>query len=217
MAFSSWVSFNLIDCNALNHFQYFQQDLESDVKALKFTKNGTDLGVAMSLSVNLDDTALFPHIFVKNMEVEVNFGSKVCVNLNLNKVVTAWNCFLCVWESLKENYQGCKPIDNLVTRACIYILYTLSCFNGIHILFLSKDEPWHEKLEDYTFVQDCEEDALQKGPSPPNEKSECEVIFLIKCFYKLSPICCYCFMDNWSSTWRKFRDLLKNVACGVIL
>ena len=67
----------------LTMFIPFQQDLESDVKALKFTKNGTDLGVAMSLSVNLDDTALFPHIFVKNMEVEVNFGSRVCVILSL--------------------------------------------------------------------------------------------------------------------------------------
>ena len=54
------------------------QDLESDVKTLKYTKNGTDLGIAMSLSVNLENTALFPHIFIKNMEVEVNFGSKVC-------------------------------------------------------------------------------------------------------------------------------------------
>ena len=55
------------------------QDLESEVKTLKYTKNGTDLGIAMSLSVNLENTALFPHIFIKNMEVEVNFGSKVCV------------------------------------------------------------------------------------------------------------------------------------------
>jgi len=51
-------------------------DLESEPKALKFTKNGEDLGVAMSLSVKLEDKTLFPHIFIKNMSVELNFGGR---------------------------------------------------------------------------------------------------------------------------------------------
>ena len=38
-----------------------------------------------------------------------------------------------------------------------------------------QEEPWHERLEGYTFVQECKEDALHKGPAPPAEKSDCEV------------------------------------------
>eukprot|EP00794_Sanderia_malayensis_P017867 gene17867-19648_t len=51
-------------------------DLESEPKSVKYTKNGQDLGIAMSLSVNLCGKALFPHLFIKNMEVEVNFGAR---------------------------------------------------------------------------------------------------------------------------------------------
>ncbi len=58
-------------------FIFVLQDLESDPKTLKYTKNGDDLGIAMSLSVNLDGKALFPHFFMKNLEIEVNFGSRV--------------------------------------------------------------------------------------------------------------------------------------------
>ena len=49
-------------------------DLESEPKSLKYTKNGEDLGVAMSLTINLDEKPLFPHILVRNMAVELNFG-----------------------------------------------------------------------------------------------------------------------------------------------
>ena len=50
-------------------------DLESEPKTLKYTKNGKDLGVAMSMTVNLEEKPLFPHILVRNMRFEVNFGS----------------------------------------------------------------------------------------------------------------------------------------------
>lgn len=49
-------------------------DLESEPKTLKYTKNGKDLGVAMSMTVNLEEKPLFPHILVRNMAFEVNFG-----------------------------------------------------------------------------------------------------------------------------------------------
>lgn len=50
-------------------------DLESEPKTLKYTKNGDDLGVAMSLTVNLEEKPLFPHILVRNVAVDLNFGS----------------------------------------------------------------------------------------------------------------------------------------------
>ena len=50
-------------------------DLESEPKALKYTKNGNDLGVAMSLTVNLEEKPLFPHVFLRNTKVEFNFGA----------------------------------------------------------------------------------------------------------------------------------------------
>jgi len=50
-------------------------DLESDPKTLNYTKNGQDLGVAMSLTVNLEEKPLFPHILIRNMKVEINFGN----------------------------------------------------------------------------------------------------------------------------------------------
>jgi len=49
-------------------------DLESEPKTLRYTKNGIDLGVAMSLTVNLEEKPLFPHVFLRNMGVELNFG-----------------------------------------------------------------------------------------------------------------------------------------------
>jgi len=49
-------------------------DLESELKTLRYTKNGEDLGVAMSLTVNLDEKPLFPHVYLRNMKVEMNFG-----------------------------------------------------------------------------------------------------------------------------------------------
>lgn len=49
-------------------------DLESEPKTLKYTKNGEDLGVAMSLTVNLEEKPLFPHILLRNVTVELNFG-----------------------------------------------------------------------------------------------------------------------------------------------
>merc|ERR1712226_1527219 len=49
-------------------------DLESEPKTLRYTKNGVDLGVAMSLTVNLEEKPLFPHVFLRNLEVELNFG-----------------------------------------------------------------------------------------------------------------------------------------------
>lgn len=50
-------------------------DLESEPKTLKYTKNGDDLGVAMSLTVNLEEKPLFPHILLRNVTVEMNFGN----------------------------------------------------------------------------------------------------------------------------------------------
>ena len=50
-------------------------DLESEPKTLKYTKNGVDLGVAMSLTVNLEEKPLFPHVFLRNMKMEFNFGA----------------------------------------------------------------------------------------------------------------------------------------------
>lgn len=49
-------------------------DLESEPKTLTYTKNGEDLGVAMSLTVNLEEKPLFPHIMIRNVKVECNFG-----------------------------------------------------------------------------------------------------------------------------------------------
>jgi len=49
-------------------------DLESEPKTLRYTKNGTDLGVAMSLTVNLEEKPLYPHVFLRNIKVELNFG-----------------------------------------------------------------------------------------------------------------------------------------------
>lgn len=51
-------------------------DLESEPKTLKYTKNGKDLGVAMSLTVNLEEKPLYPHVLVRNMSFEANFGGK---------------------------------------------------------------------------------------------------------------------------------------------
>ena len=48
--------------------------MESEPKTLRYTKNGEDLGVAMSLTVNLEEKPLFPHVFLRNMKVELNFG-----------------------------------------------------------------------------------------------------------------------------------------------
>merc|ERR1711962_1649212 len=51
-------------------------DLESEPKTLRYTKNGEDLGVAMSLTVNLEEKPLFPHVYIRNVKVEMNFGSR---------------------------------------------------------------------------------------------------------------------------------------------
>lgn len=50
-------------------------DLESEPKTLRYTKNGKDLDVAMSLTVKLEEKPLFPHVFLRNMQVELNFGA----------------------------------------------------------------------------------------------------------------------------------------------
>jgi len=49
-------------------------DLESEQKTLRYTKNGADLGVAMSLNLDLNEKSLVPHVFLRNMQVELNFG-----------------------------------------------------------------------------------------------------------------------------------------------
>jgi len=49
-------------------------DLESEPKTLRYTKNGEDLGVAMSLTVNLDEKPLFPHVYLRNVKIDLNFG-----------------------------------------------------------------------------------------------------------------------------------------------
>ena len=51
-------------------------DLESEPKTLRYTKNGEDLGVAMSLTVNLEEKPLFPHVYIRNVNVELNFGGR---------------------------------------------------------------------------------------------------------------------------------------------
>ena len=50
-------------------------DLESEPKTLKYTKNGKDLGVAVSLTKK-EEKPLFPQLFLRNMKVEVNFGAR---------------------------------------------------------------------------------------------------------------------------------------------
>ena len=48
-----------------------------------------------------------------------------------------------------------------------------------------QESPWHEILEGYNFVQDCD-DVLHKGSSAPDDKSLCEVCvrkFLYVAFY----------------------------------
>jgi len=51
--------------------------LESDPKAISFSKNGEDLGIAFELTEDLEGKALYPHILIKNAEFNVNFGSQV--------------------------------------------------------------------------------------------------------------------------------------------
>jgi ATP-dependent RNA helicase DDX1 len=47
-----------------------------DVGNIKFSKNGTDLGVAFEIPKNILNYALYPSICLKNGEVQVNFGKK---------------------------------------------------------------------------------------------------------------------------------------------
>merc|ERR1712168_1526845 len=51
-------------------------DLESEPKTLRYTKNGGDLDVAMSLTVNLEEKPLFPHVYIRNVKGDMNFGGR---------------------------------------------------------------------------------------------------------------------------------------------
>lgn len=51
-------------------------DLETVPKAMFFALNGTYLGVAFRFTNELDGKVLYPHICVKNVKYEVNFGGK---------------------------------------------------------------------------------------------------------------------------------------------
>ncbi|EDV19621.1 uncharacterized protein TRIADDRAFT_61890 [Trichoplax adhaerens] len=51
-------------------------DLESEPSTVGFMKNGEDLGSAFQLAVDLSGKALFPHIYLKNARVQVNFGNE---------------------------------------------------------------------------------------------------------------------------------------------
>ena len=80
---NNWISFLLIKkknyCNVLliNVGTILIQDLESEPSTVGFTKNGEDLGSAFQLAVDLSGKALFPHIYIKNARVQINFGTNV--------------------------------------------------------------------------------------------------------------------------------------------
>jgi len=51
------------------------QDLDSDEKEIKYTKNGTVIGEPIKLEKEeVEGKTWFPHILVRNVKVEVNFG-----------------------------------------------------------------------------------------------------------------------------------------------
>nr|XP_054758638.1 heterogeneous nuclear ribonucleoprotein U-like protein 1 isoform X1 [Lytechinus pictus] len=51
-------------------------DFEGEKPTISYTKNGNDLGVAFTIEEDLEGKALFPHVMVKNISVELNFGQK---------------------------------------------------------------------------------------------------------------------------------------------
>ncbi|XP_065655074.1 heterogeneous nuclear ribonucleoprotein U isoform X1 [Hydra vulgaris] len=77
-------------------------DLESEPKTLKYTKNGKDLGVAVSLTKK-EEKPLFPQLFLRNMKVEINFGSKE--------------------ESWHEPLEGYKFIQNVPKENLVSLTY----------------------------------------------------------------------------------------------
>ena len=68
-----------------------------------------------------------------------------------------------------------------------------------------QEEPWHETLEEYTFVQDCDEDTLHQGPTAPAEKSDCEV-------KTISPLNCivYSFVAQRTMSREVFIEALNH-------
>lgn len=50
--------------------------LDLDAGQVKFSKNGTDLGVAFTIPANLRDVAFFPTVVLKNAEMQFNFGTQ---------------------------------------------------------------------------------------------------------------------------------------------
>ena len=51
-------------------------DLDAQPKAMFYLVNGEYMGVAFKIGPELGDKALFPHVTVKNMKFEVNFGGQ---------------------------------------------------------------------------------------------------------------------------------------------
>lgn len=50
--------------------------IDMDALTLAYTKNGQFLGVAFELPQRIRDTGLFPHVYVKNFDFQVNFKAK---------------------------------------------------------------------------------------------------------------------------------------------
>ena len=53
------------------------QDFDAFKPEISYTKNGKDLGVAFTISDNIQGEALYPHILTKNTSIEFNVGQKV--------------------------------------------------------------------------------------------------------------------------------------------
>ena len=59
----------------------FGDDIEDNLIRISFAKNGTDYGQAFELS-KIDSKEFYPHILVKNIKFECNFGQMV----NIKKI-----------------------------------------------------------------------------------------------------------------------------------
>ena len=53
------------------------QDFDGSKPQISYTKNGRDLGVAFTVTDDLQGEALVPHLLVKNTSIEINVGQRV--------------------------------------------------------------------------------------------------------------------------------------------
>ena len=54
----------------------FLQDFDAEKPEISYTLNGKDLGVAFTITDDLEGAALYPHLLTKNTAMEVNVGQK---------------------------------------------------------------------------------------------------------------------------------------------